>query len=810
MFTSHRRPTNKDWAPTCNCVGAVQFRNRHGWPARGDPTATPCTFCAFHQECLLRSKSIHLLTKEGRKVELEAFHSLKGLRLQNVDEGEEGHADYVQDVAAMQILWHPPDGFVVVNLNHHFILRLMDQGSDASSLSGSSSGLTTGMLTRARETGGGLLARKLIPDKVNYRLISEWLQLCRSMHVSCGSDGGLGNGQIPGLKVIDCTTGNIVPFDSLSGNTSCGEESKTSEYVTLSYVWGKDPSEGPVISQQQQSLPSSLPLTIRDTIQVVKRLGYKYLWIDRYCIPQDDPPLKHIQIKNMGRIFSHSVLTIIAAAGEGPGYGLPGVSERRRVEQLTVQVDAEGNGISLAFYEQPGLAIGESKWHTRGWTYQEGHLSRHRLVFTDEMVYFQCHEMHGDEVLSLPIAEGHIGGHVSGVDNKAEFDEIRCLLFDDQELNFACVFPCGLRPGWPSENTVWHRIEEFSERQLSFDGDTLDAVAGVFEMYTLGNSTKHERDRISFFYGLPIAALHRAGYERVWSCELQTFWPAFVRAWDKFEPVIIAPNSKEVDIKTTNLTYQLVDSLLWTDSWWTLAERTSDPSELLQPLPQFRRPMFPSWTWAGWKKCVVEHHTRSCTVFDSRTAIFVEYAVEDVSLTSSSPGLGQPPLKGTKWRRLDWERDNDEILELAQNAAHKLPARLVIRGTVLDMRLKWRDDAKSLMKGGWTVPWPGKCMEAGTFFFPRSALVEDSAEHEGHTEQTDDEIQALALVLAGDTRYLMLSALLLRPMILPDSLPSETIYQRVSMIELYVNDWFDKVQPAGMAGSFREMEVTLC
>jgi len=41
-------------------------------------------------------------------------------------------------------------------------------------------------------------------------------------------------------------------------------------YVTLSYVWGKDSSS------------EEMPLVVRDSITVTKKLGYRYLWVDRY------------------------------------------------------------------------------------------------------------------------------------------------------------------------------------------------------------------------------------------------------------------------------------------------------------------------------------------------------------------------------------------------------------------------------------------------------------------------------------------------------------------------------------------------
>jgi hypothetical protein len=39
------------------------------------------------------------------------------------------------------------------------------------------------------------------------------------------------------------------------------------------------------------------------------------------------------------------------------------------------------------------LSRGSASWFERGWTYQEGVLSRRRLMFTENQVCFQCEEM---------------------------------------------------------------------------------------------------------------------------------------------------------------------------------------------------------------------------------------------------------------------------------------------------------------------------------------------------------------------------------------------------------------------------------
>ena len=94
-------------------------------------------------------------------------------------------------------------------------------------------------------------------------------------------------------------------------------------YVALSYVWGVAATSNAGFAHDVDN--KILPKVISDSILVVRALRYRYLWVDRYCVPQDEEQLK-LQIENMGRIYKNAEFTIIAAAGDGPEYGLPGVS----------------------------------------------------------------------------------------------------------------------------------------------------------------------------------------------------------------------------------------------------------------------------------------------------------------------------------------------------------------------------------------------------------------------------------------------------------------------------------------------------
>jgi len=65
------------------------------------------------------------------------------------------------------------------------------------------------------------------------------------------------------------------------------------------------------LSQRQASIPpSKLPKSFRDAIQITRRLGYEYIWIDSLCIIQDDPADWERESAKMAEIYENAVLTI--------------------------------------------------------------------------------------------------------------------------------------------------------------------------------------------------------------------------------------------------------------------------------------------------------------------------------------------------------------------------------------------------------------------------------------------------------------------------------------------------------------------
>ncbi|KAF2853349.1 HET-domain-containing protein [Plenodomus tracheiphilus IPT5] len=120
---------------------------------------------------------------------------------------------------------------------------------------------------------------------------------------------------LPGFEVIDCRSHNFPP--------DIVERPWTERYVALSCVWG----------------PSSddWPQTILDAIEMTKRMGERYLWVDRTCIDQSNVARKMNLISKMDAMYDGAEFTIVCASGDARS-GLSGVCATSRRSQPFVQL----------------------------------------------------------------------------------------------------------------------------------------------------------------------------------------------------------------------------------------------------------------------------------------------------------------------------------------------------------------------------------------------------------------------------------------------------------------------------------------
>ncbi|ETS82415.1 hypothetical protein PFICI_04291 [Pestalotiopsis fici W106-1] len=302
-------------------------------------------------------------------------------------------------------------------------------------------------------------------------VVLEWFDFCRHHHDELCQQDAASTVAIDGFRWIDCDTKMVETAQAVQ------------PYIALSYVWGPPspssaPSEPEDPNADQVPLPEKLPATIEDAITVTKQLGFRYLWVDRYCINQKNPEIKLKQIQQMDLIYQNAELAIIAAAGTDERHGLPGVGGKERASARGSSVKYKNIDITSTLKDPQGV-VRDSRWYTRGWTFQEGLLSRRRLVFTEEQVYFECNAMNCFESISGSLTS------LSERDNTRAATFMRPGLFEShrrrttsavgakrvrsvEEMDFSALFDSYL---------IWS--QQYSARNLSFDGDSMNAFLGL-------------------------------------------------------------------------------------------------------------------------------------------------------------------------------------------------------------------------------------------------------------------------------------------------------------------------------------------
>lgn len=344
-------------------------------------------------------------------------------------------------------------------------------------------------------------------DETDWNVIRQWVDGCLQRHQSgciCREPFDL-----PGFQVIDCKARKLVAWD------------KKAEFAALSYVWGASQCEAGRTSDCSQTqvdrttLPNPAERVVEDALACTSKLKIPYLWVDRYCINQEDESeTKQRLIQSMDKIYSAAKVTIINAAGNDASAGLPGVSETLRLSTLR---RAMIGGHKLIPMFNPNDEIGESKWASRGWTLQEGLMARRRLVFTDTRVYFQCTQSH----------------YIEGF-----FGELHPFKHDFQH---------NLRPGeesqalpnsvvaFDSRFSIADVCNKFTSRDLTEDKDALDACLGIFSRFWRRNEPVYQ------YYGLPFQENSDAAFASslLWRSDLHQYtyrWlegsqKPFRRAW---------------------------------------------------------------------------------------------------------------------------------------------------------------------------------------------------------------------------------------------------------------------------------------
>nr|ADT63870.1 HET domain protein pin-c2 [Neurospora tetrasperma]ADT63883.1 HET domain protein pin-c2 [Neurospora tetrasperma] len=398
----------------------------------------------------------------------------------------------------------------------------------------------------------------------NVLLLKDWLENCRRNHKRCreikktttdtGTDflptrlldvQAFGTGSEPSSHL-----GDDVRLVCLSPPTMVSKSADTIKspqpYFTLSHCWGP-PEKRPTtttkanLSQRMERIPFlELPRTFQDAIEMTRKLGHRYLWIDSLCIIQDDEQDWAREASLMAKVYSHASCTLSALSSRDSSGGL-------HLEPLDEDRSYMDLSITPSPAEQPSTESGDTEnnraftsprfrllyysnedWHTlyngtnrtmhmggpsddisplrsRAWTLQERELSRRIIHFARKQVLWECAELKA--TAQRPWHDHSSSYYYAGLDSlpqhewKEEWSEIEVESIQSLSLpvqdgddlvqaaaaaaaaNGTTLTVSSLLKAYTSEREWWAVVFDYSQRSLTKDTDKLAALSGMAQFY---------------------------------------------------------------------------------------------------------------------------------------------------------------------------------------------------------------------------------------------------------------------------------------------------------------------------------------
>lgn len=168
-----------------------------------------------------------------------------------------------------------------------------------------------------------------------------------------------------------------------------GREMKD-RYMAVSHCWGHIPQSeqfrllnGNIETLKENIDYAALPQTFRDAVDLSRRLGVRYIWIDSICIIQDNAADWVSESAKMGSVYSHSYFTLAVSSSPSSLVGLLKHREQRPCVRI-------GDLYFAKAIDDFAKDVEAAVLNTRGWVFQEHALSRRCIHFTSGQIYWEC------------------------------------------------------------------------------------------------------------------------------------------------------------------------------------------------------------------------------------------------------------------------------------------------------------------------------------------------------------------------------------------------------------------------------------
>ncbi|KAF2835865.1 HET-domain-containing protein, partial [Patellaria atrata CBS 101060] len=298
---------------------------------------------------------------------------------------------------------------------------------------------------------------KDISSEASFDLFKTWSNICEQKHSKC----------YPTLPPVLPTRVIRLGDDGSAALTLSG--GARGRWVALSHCWGgMQPIKTELISLDDHCRElrwTELPELFRDAIEITRRFGYQYLWIDSLCIIQDSAEDWRKESANMGYIYRNSVLTIAADEAPNSHCGIFASSNLCRepvsAEESLVRIDCKSkrNGaigtIHCGYYNYGPLKKPAGPLSQRAWALHESILSSRVLRFAKAQVSWKCREAIWSEKIPFINNFRALNMDEPNLFSLKRKDEIQALELWEKHLN------------------------DFTSRNITFGEDRFPAISGI-------------------------------------------------------------------------------------------------------------------------------------------------------------------------------------------------------------------------------------------------------------------------------------------------------------------------------------------
>ena len=216
--------------------------------------------------------------------------------------------------------------------------------------------------------------------------------------------------------------------------------------------------------------------TLRDTVDLAREVGVKYVWIDAICIVQDDDEDLDREGDKMHEYYGNAQFTLYI----GNGLHSDESFLRERKAWTWRQLECDLSGFRLFNLDTSLDQARQMSPHaTRAWTLQEEYLSPRRLYWYNQMMYWACAEEQYAEDIPDPSRRPQQTSSATHLTSR----ELSKLLD-------ACFRKCR-----EEAHELWLGIvESYTRRNLTVASDKFRALSGVASRYWQATRTSTSND----------------------------------------------------------------------------------------------------------------------------------------------------------------------------------------------------------------------------------------------------------------------------------------------------------------------------